>query len=45
MRTRVNAIKKKPGYPEDTEGSRLAAKADKLASKLTPKQISTLEWL
>ena len=29
---------KKSGYPEETEGSRLAAKARKLAGKLTPEE-------
>ena len=29
---------KKPDYPEQTEGSRLAAKVRKLASKLTPEE-------
>lgn len=29
---------KKPDYPEATEGSRLAAKVRKLASKLTPEE-------
>ena len=28
----------KPDYPEATDGSRLASKARKLASKLTPEQ-------
>ena len=32
------AAQKKPDYPETTAGSRLAAKARKLASKLTPEQ-------
>jgi len=30
--------RKKLGYPEETEGSRLAAKVRKLASKLTPEE-------
>jgi hypothetical protein len=30
--------RKKLDYPEETEGSRLAAKIRKLASKLTPEQ-------
>ena len=30
--------RKKLDYPEETEGSRLAAKARKLASKLSPEQ-------
>ena len=29
---------KKLGYPEETEGSRLAAKVRKLAGKLTPEE-------
>ncbi len=32
------ATPKKPDYPEETPGSRLAAKARKLASKLTPEE-------
>jgi hypothetical protein len=32
------ATPKKLGYPEETPGSRLAAKARKLANKLTPEQ-------
>ena len=30
--------RKKPDYPSETEGSRLAAKVRKLASKLTPEE-------
>ena len=30
--------RKKLNYPEETEGSRLAAKVRKLASKLTPEE-------
>ena len=30
--------RKKLGYPEESEGSRLAAKVRKLASKLTPEE-------
>lgn len=30
--------RKKLDYPEETEGSRLAAKARKMASKLTPEE-------
>jgi len=32
------AASKKPDYPEETPGSRLAAKARKMANKLTPEQ-------
>jgi len=35
---RSSAKRKKLGYPEETEGSRLAAKARKLASKLTAEE-------
>jgi len=38
MRSPHRAAQKKPDYPEETPGSRLAAKARKLASKLTPEQ-------
>jgi hypothetical protein len=38
MRRPPRAVKKKLDYPEETPGSRLAAKARKLASKLTPEQ-------
>jgi len=31
-------VKKKLDYPDETEGNRLAAKARKLASKLSPEQ-------
>ena len=37
MRQPSNKLKK-PDYPEQTEGSRLAAKVRKLASKLTPEE-------
>lgn len=37
MRQPVNK-RKKLDYPEETEGSRLAAKVRKLASKLTPEE-------
>jgi hypothetical protein len=30
--------RKKPDYPSETEGSRLAAKVRKLASRLTPEE-------
>jgi len=36
MRQPRRAAKKKLRYPEETPGSRLAAKARKLANKLTP---------
>lgn len=38
MRKQHRAGTKKLDYPEGTAGSRLAAKARKLASKLTPEQ-------
>ena len=38
MKQPQRAAQKKPDYPETTAGSRLAAKARKLASKLTPEQ-------
>jgi len=38
MRQQPRTAKKKLDYPETTAGSRLAAKARKLASKLTPEQ-------
>jgi hypothetical protein len=38
MRPPKRAAQKKPDYPEETTGSRLAAKARKLAGKLTPEQ-------
>ena len=38
MRQPQRAAQKKLDYPEETPGSRLAAKARKLASKLTPEQ-------
>ncbi|MGD0252717.1 MAG: hypothetical protein ABSC01_08470 [Verrucomicrobiota bacterium] len=38
MRSPHRAAQKKPDYPEETPGSRLAAKARKLASKLTTEQ-------
>ena len=38
MKTPPRAAQKKLDYPETTSGSRLAAKARKLASKLTPEQ-------
>ena len=38
MRQSQRAARKKLDYPEETPGSRLAAKARKLASKLTPEQ-------
>jgi hypothetical protein len=38
MRPPQRAAQKKFDYPEATPGSRLAAKARKLASKLTPEQ-------
>jgi hypothetical protein len=36
------STRKKPDYPEETEGSRLAAKVRKLASKLTPEEEAEL---
>ena len=38
MKQQQRAARKKLDYPETTAGSRLAAKARKLASKLTPEQ-------
>jgi hypothetical protein len=38
MKPLQRATSKKPDYPDETPGSRLAAKARKLASKLTPEQ-------
>ena len=38
MRPPQHAAQKKLDYPEETPGSRLAAKARKLANKLTPEQ-------
>ena len=38
MRPPQRAAQKKPDYPEETPGSRLAAKARKLANKLTPEE-------
>ena len=38
MRQPQPATPKRPDYPEETTGSRLAAKTRKLASKLTPEQ-------
>jgi len=38
MKQQHRAARKKPDYPDTTAGSRLASKARKLASKLTPKQ-------
>jgi hypothetical protein len=38
MKQPQRAAPKKPDYPEETSGSRLAAKARKLANKLTPEQ-------
>ncbi|HXR49012.1 MAG TPA: hypothetical protein VN784_16370 [Candidatus Limnocylindrales bacterium] len=38
VQQRQRATPKKPDYPEETPGSRLAAKARKLANKLTPEQ-------
>ena len=38
MRPSQRTAPKKPDYPDETPGSRLAAKARKLASKLTPEQ-------
>ncbi|HEY5042890.1 MAG TPA: hypothetical protein VIK53_12900 [Verrucomicrobiae bacterium] len=38
MRQPQRAAPKKLDYPEETSGSRLAAKARKLASKLTPEE-------
>lgn len=32
------AAQKRPDYPEETDGSRLAAKARKLAGKIAPEQ-------
>ena len=38
MKQKHRAAPKKLDYPDTTAGSRLASKARKLASKLTPKQ-------
>ncbi len=38
MKQSQRAAQKKPDYPAETSGSRLAAKARKLANKLTPEQ-------
>ena len=38
MKSPRRAAPKKPDYPEETSGSRLAAKARKLANKLTPEE-------
>ena len=38
MRQPKRPLPKTPDYPEETTGSRLAAKNRKLASKLTPEQ-------
>jgi len=38
MKPPKRAAPKKPDYPEETSGSRLAAKARKLANKLTSEQ-------
>jgi hypothetical protein len=38
MRQPKHVAPKRPDYPEETPGSRLAAKARKLASKLTPQE-------
>jgi hypothetical protein len=38
MKQSQRVASKKPDYPEETSGSRLAAKARKLANKLTPEQ-------
>ena len=38
MRPPQRVTQKKLDYPEETPGSRLAAKARKLANKLTPEQ-------
>ncbi len=38
MKPLPHAVEKKPAYPDETPGSRLAAEARKLASKLTPEQ-------
>jgi hypothetical protein len=38
MRLPANQRKKQLGYPQETEGSRLAAKVRKLASKSTPEE-------
>ena len=38
MRQPQRVAQKKLDYPEETPGSRLAAKARKLANKLTPEQ-------
>jgi hypothetical protein len=38
MKQKRRAVRRKLDYPDTTAGSRLASKARKLASKLTPKQ-------
>jgi len=38
MRQPHRVVQKKLDYPEETAGSRLAAKARKLANKLTPEE-------
>ena len=38
MKQKHSAARRKLDYPDTTAGSRLASKARKLASKLTPKQ-------
>jgi hypothetical protein len=38
MRPPQRTAQKRPDYPAETPGSRVAAKARKLASKLTPEQ-------
>jgi hypothetical protein len=38
LRQPQRATQKKPDYPEETPGSRLATKARKLANQLTPEQ-------
>jgi hypothetical protein len=38
MKQPQRTARKKPDYPESTAGSRLAAKARRLANKLTPEQ-------
>jgi hypothetical protein len=38
MRQPKRAVQKMPDYPEQTSGSRLAAKSRALASKLSPEQ-------
>jgi hypothetical protein len=38
MQQSAHTAKKKLSYPDKTDGSRLAAKARKMASKLTPEE-------